>query len=287
MRLAYYPGCSLHATAKEYDQSSRETCRELGIELHEIPDWNCCGATSAHSTSYLLSVALPARNLALAGEMGLDIVIPCAACYQRLRFAQKKIESDRAVRENVIQVTGAPFDKRVEVKSLLEVIAGLDPEIIRSRIVRPLHGLKAVCYYGCLLVRPPGITGFDDPEDPRTMDHLVSLCGAEAVDWGHKTECCGASMGISNEKVALRLVHNILRDADQAGANCIITACPLCQNNLDSRQAHVNRAFGSKFRIPVLYFTQLMGLALGLPPGRLGLNSHFVATESVLKAVGS
>lgn len=287
MKFAYFPGCSLHTTAKEYDQSSRETCRELGIELNEIPDWNCCGATSAHSTSHLLAVALPARNLALAAGMGLDVVIPCAACYQRFRVAQKEIESDRAVREKVIQVTGAPFDKIVEVKSLLEVIAGLDPEMIRSKLVRPLHGLKAVCYYGCLLVRPPGITGFDDPEDPRTMDNLVSTCGGEVLDWGYKTECCGASMGISNEKVTLRLVRSILQAAEQAGANCIVTACPLCQNNLDARQAHVNRAFGAGFQIPVLYFTQLIGLALGLAPGRLGLDSHFVATESVLKLLGS
>lgn len=285
MKFAYYPGCSLQATSKEYDRSSREICRELGIELKDIPDWNCCGATSAHGTSRLLSIALPARNLSLAGDMGLDVVIPCAACYQRMRIARHALKAGNGIRDRVIRVTGTAFDRVVGVKSLLEVAAGLDPTIVRDRLLQPLSGLKAVCYYGCLLVRPPGITGFDDPEDPQTMDNLVSLCGAEVLDWGYKTECCGASQGVSNEKVALRLVHNILRAADRAGADFIVLACPLCQNNLDARQAHVNRAYGTDFRIPVLYFTQVIGLALGLNPGRLGLKSHFVDTRKLLATI--
>ncbi|RJX17783.1 MAG: heterodisulfide reductase subunit B [Desulforudis sp.] len=285
MRYAYYPGCSLHATAREYDQSTREVCGALGIELVEIPDWGCCGATSAHSTSHLLSVALPARNLALAGSMGLDITVPCAACYQRLRYAQIELEQNEAVREKVARVTGTAYDSKVDVKSLLEVVVGLAPETLKSKIVRPLDALKAVCYYGCLLVRPPRVTGFDDPEDPQIMDNLLRTCGAGVLDWGYKTECCGASMGISNEEVTLKLVRDILRVAEKAGADCLVTACPLCQNNLDSRQTHVNRAFGASFEIPVLYFTQLIGLALGIEPGRLGFNSHFVPTDKILKLI--
>lgn len=282
MKFAYYPGCSLQATSKEFDQSSQETCRALGIELNEIPDWNCCGATSAHGTNRLLSIALPARNLALAGETGQDVVIPCAACYQRLRVARHVLQTDPGMRARVAGITGHNFDETVGVKSLLEVVAGLDPEVIRHKLLQPLNGLKAVCYYGCLLVRPPGITGFDDPEDPQTMDRLVALCGAEPLDWGYKTECCGASMGISNEAVTLRLVHKIMRAADEAGADFIVLACPLCQNNLDARQGHVNRAYGTNFRIPVLYFTQMVGLALGLNPGKLGLKTHFVKTGGLL-----
>lgn len=283
MKYAYYPGCSLHATAREYDQSTREVCSALGIELIEIPDWSCCGATSAHSTSHLLSVALPARNLTLAGKMGLDIAVPCAACYQRLRYAQIELDQNEGVREKVAAVTGTAYENKADVKSLLEVVAGLAPEYLKSKIVRPLDGLKAVCYYGCLLVRPPRVTGFDDPEDPQTMDNLMRACGAEALDWGYKTECCGASMGISNEAITLKLVRDILQVAEKAGADCLVAACPLCQSNLDSRQTHINRAFGTSFKMPVLYFTQLIGLALGIEPARLGLKSHFVATAGIVK----
>ncbi|MBO8127615.1 MAG: CoB--CoM heterodisulfide reductase iron-sulfur subunit B family protein [Peptococcaceae bacterium] len=286
MKYAYYPGCSLHATAKEFDASSRVVSRSLGIELEEIEDWSCCGATSAHATNHFLSIALPARNLALAARMGLDVAAPCAACYNRLAGANKVMRNDKEMRRKVNDVIGAEYHGEVTVKSLLEVFASVERERISSQVVKPLNNLKIACYYGCLLVRPPAVTGFDDPEQPVTMDRILQICGAETLEWGYKTECCGASLGLSREPVALRLVHDILRMAVDAGADCLACACPLCQSNLDARQEHVNRAFGTKFKVPVFYFTQLIGLAMGISSRDLKVHSHFVDTSKVLQAIG-
>jgi heterodisulfide reductase subunit B len=277
MNYAYYAGCSLHATGREFDLSARAVCGRLGIGLAEIPDWNCCGASSAHSTSHLLAVSLAARNLALAEAQGAgDIVVPCAACYQRLAVARKELGEDPGLREQVARVTARDYTGRTGVRSLLEVLGGLDAEHLKAQVTQPLSGLKAACYYGCLLVRPPAVTGFDDPEDPRSMDDLVRLAGAEPLPWGYKTECCGAAHGVANEPVTLKLVRDILKVARRAGADCLVCACPLCQNNLDARQEHVNRAFGTDFGLPVLYFTQLLGSAFGLSGRDLGLDKHFV-----------
>jgi heterodisulfide reductase subunit B len=286
VRYSYYSGCSLHATAREFDLSTRAVCRRLGIELAEIPDWNCCGATAAHSTSHLLGVALAARNLALAGEQGLDVLVPCAACYQRLAVARKEMDQNSELWKRVVRITGRDYTDRVGIKSLLEVLAGLDSEQLAAQVVRPLEGLKVACYYGCLLVRPPAVTGFDDPEHPRTMDRLVRLAGAESVDWDYKTECCGAAQGVSNEPVALKLARDILEVASRAGADCLVCACPLCQSNLDARQGHVNRAYGTSLKLPVMYFTQLLGLAFGFDERELGLDTLFVDPRPVIRALG-
>ncbi|MEW6726963.1 MAG: CoB--CoM heterodisulfide reductase iron-sulfur subunit B family protein [Bacillota bacterium] len=282
MKFAYYPGCSLHATAREYDLSTRAVCDRLGIELKELPDWNCCGATSAHSTNHFLSTALPARNLAIADEMGLEVAVPCAACYQRLRMAQNDLARDPVLREKMEAVTGRPYkEEGVRVKSLLELLAG-QGEALKSRVVRPLDGLKVACYYGCLLLRPPAVS-FDDPEHPSSMDGLLEICGAEPIDWGYKTECCGASLSLTDEDVVLKLTRDILAVALGAGAECLVVACPLCHSNLDGRQGHVNKKFGTGFQLPVLYFTQVLGLAMGARPEELGMNIHFVSTDKVFK----
>ena len=285
MKYAYYPGCSLHATAKEFDASGRVVSRGLGLELLEIEDWSCCGATSAHATNHLLSIALPVRNLILAAKSGLDVVAPCAACYNRLAVANMAMKNDEKVRRQINEVTGADYHGEVQVKSLLEVFASVEREHIKSQVANPLNGVKVACYYGCLLVRPPAVTGFDDPEHPVAMDEILQVCGAETVEWGYKTECCGASLGLSRESVALQLTHRILELAVAAGADCLACACPLCQSNLDARQEHVNRAFGTKFKLPVFYFTQLVGLAMGINDRELSLNSHFVDTSTVLQAI--
>lgn len=290
MKFSYYPGCSLHSTAKEYDQSTKAVCAALNIKLEELAGWTCCGATAAHSSDHFLGLALPARNLALLQRTGLDLAVPCAACYQRLRVAELALASDPRLRQEVARATGETFDndgKSGTVRSLLEILAGEQArERIEVAVTRPLDGLRVACYYGCLLVRPPDVTGFDDPEQPHSMDDLLTACGATAVDWDYKTECCGASLALSNEAVVLKLIRDILRVAVASGAQCLAVACPLCHSNLDTRQGHVNRAYGEKFNLPVLYFTQLIGLALGLSPRELGLNSHFVDTGPVLKALG-
>jgi len=286
MKYAYFPGCSLHSTASEYDLSARAVCGALGIELEEIADWNCCGATSAHSLSRELSIALPLRNLAKAEVMGLDVVNPCAACFNRMKSANAIAKDDPELLQSVAEKSGITYGGSVNVLSLLGVIDQLGTEVIQARVKRELTGMKAACYYGCLLVRPPKVAGFDDPEDPKSLDNLVTALGAEAVKWPYKTECCGASLSLAKSEVVVKLTHDILAMAKRAGANCIVTACPLCQGNLDLRQSQVESAYGEQFGLPVFYFTQLMGFAFELPHSSLGFNKHMVSPGSVLAGIG-
>jgi heterodisulfide reductase subunit B len=257
----------------------------MGIELEEIPDWNCCGATSAHSMNKDLSIALPLRNLAKAEEMGLDVVAPCAACYNRLRSADAAAKDHPDVVEPISQKTGIRYNGTIEVFSLLQAVSRLDPEEIKSRMKRDLKGLKVACYYGCLLLRPPSMVNFDDAENPRSLDNLMSTLGAEPIEWPYKTECCGASLSLSKVDHVIKLTHDILSMAKRSGANCIVTACPLCHANLDMRQAQVEEKYGEKFDIPIFYFTQLMGISFGFFNNRLGLDKHMVSPDDVLIAI--
>lgn len=287
MKYAYYPGCSLHSTAKEYDLSTRAVCQALGIELEEVPDWNCCGATSAHSLSRELSIVLPLRNLAKAEEMGLDVVTPCAACFNRLKFADAVVKDDPELLESLTAEYGLSYNGSVNIMSLLAAIGQVGEEAIKAHVTRELTGMKVACYYGCLLVRPPDVVGFDDPENPKSLDDLMATLGAEAVNWPYKTECCGASLSLSKPEVVVKLTHDILAMAKRAGANCISTACPLCQGNLDLRQSQVESSYGERFGLPIFYFTQLMGYAFGLPNSSLGLNKHMVNPTPVLAETGA
>jgi heterodisulfide reductase subunit B2 len=284
MKYAYYPGCSLHGTSIEYDMSTRAVASALGIELEEIPGWTCCGATSAHETSELLALALPARNLLLAQDQGLDVMVCCAACYSRLREANVGIkEGDNHAK--VAEIVGRPYDGEVQTRHFLDIIAneyGLDA--MSAKVEKKLADLKVASYYGCLLVRKPEVVAFDDPENPTFMDDFVSALGATPVDWSHKTECCGGSLGLTRTDVVLRLVRDILEIATEAGADCVMVACPLCQANLDLRQAQINRRFGTNLKVPILYFTQLLGLALDLPVKELGLGKLTVNPSELLKA---
>ncbi|RJX19331.1 MAG: heterodisulfide reductase subunit B [Ammonifex sp.] len=284
MKIGYYPGCSLQSSAKEYDRATRLVARHLGIQLHDINDWNCCGATAAHSMDHFLAAALPARNLIIAEEMGLDVTVPCAACYQRLRLAHRVLAENEETARDISQLIGRPYKGKVRIYSLIETIAGIGLEQLAAQVVRPLKELRVACYYGCLLVRPPG-TGCDDPENPRLMDELLEAAKAETLDWGYKNECCGASLVFSERRLALHLIRNILRNAVDAGATSIACACPLCQSNLDTRQGQVNKEFGTSFAMPIFYFPQLLGLAMGLNPQDLGLGMHFVDPQRAIKAV--
>ena len=285
MRYAYYSGCSLHSTAKEYDISTRAISRALGIELEEIPGWSCCGATSAHVTSELLALALPVRNLLLAQELGLDTVVCCAACYSRFKAANKAMSSDGNYRVQVSEIVGRSYSGEVQVKHLLDVLTneyGLDA--LRAKATRKLTGLRVAAYYGCLLVRPPKVVDFDDPENPTSMDQLANVLGAEAVDWPYKTECCGGSLALTRTDIVLKLSRDILQIAADAGAECLVVACPLCQSNLDLRQAQINKRYKTDFALPILYFTQLVGLALGMGWRELGLNKLIVSPKKLLGA---
>ena len=276
---SYYPGCSLHATAAEYDVSTRLVCQKLGVELRELEDWVCCGASAAHSTDHLLSLALPAHTLKQAEEKGLPLAVPCAMCYSRLRFALHELENKETL-DLVSRTIGRELSTAVTVKHLLQVLADED---IPLPIVKPLSGLKVACYYGCLLVRPPEVVGFDDAENPQTMDHLMERLGAEAIDWGLKTNCCGAGVAFARLDVVLKLSHRILSLAQKSGADCVAVACPMCHANLDMYQKDMTVKLGWKTELPVLYFTQLMGLSLGFSPKELLLDKHITNPLPMLR----
>ncbi len=283
MKYAYYPGCSLHSTATEYEETTRTVCATLGVELAEIPDWNCCGATSAHATNHLLSLALPARDLAKAEQMGLDVVAPCAACYNRMAQTIHETKDNEVLRHKVSQVIGAEYQGTVKAKSLLEVLAAdIGPKVVEAKVQKPLKGLKVAAYYGCLLVRPPAVTGWDDAENPQSMERLMTALGAETVDWSHKTECCGASLTISRTDIVAKLTHDILDAAKAAGADAIVCACPMCQANLDGRQGLVEKTYKTQYHLPVFYFTQLMSLAFGKEPYKLGFARHSIDPRELL-----
>ena len=281
MRLGYYPGCSLHATAREFDQSLRAIAAPLGIELTELDDWSCCGATSAHATNHLLAVSLAARNLALAEAQGHPaLVAPCAACYSRLATARHEIDRDAALAKRVREILGRPFENAVKVLSIAEVLRDA-AKTIAERTTRPLHGLKVACYYGCLLVRPAAVTGFDDAEAPSSMEDVVRAVGGEPVEWRMKLDCCGGGFSLSRTASVLRLGRGIVDDARDAGAQAIAVACPMCHSNLDFRQKAMARGPGAE-ELPILFITQVVGLGLGLDPAVLGLNRHFVDTAPVM-----
>ncbi|HIQ01046.1 MAG TPA: heterodisulfide reductase subunit B, partial [Anaerolineales bacterium] len=253
MRIAYYPGCTIGTTAVEFGLSTDAVCEALGVELVELEDWNCCGASSAHSLNHELSLSLPARNVALAQEEGLDIVAPCPACYQHVLAADRRLREDEAWRREMEGLLDFTYTGRPHTRHLLEVLS--EPEVleaIRERTTRPLAGLRVVSYYGCVLVRPPEVTGWDDPEHPMRMDRVVEALGAEPVDWSYKVDCCGASLALSRADVVIALSTRLADAAREAGADLIACACGMCQINLDTRQA-------LEEKVPVLYFTELMG----------------------------
>ncbi len=285
MKYAYYPGCSLHSTAKEYDMSIRAAFRGLNIGLEEIPEWVCCGASSAHVTSEILAHALPAKTLAGVDRDAKGVVVPCIACYSRFRTANTALREDPELRAQVKSAVGVVYNGEIPVRHPLDVIVndyGLDA--IREKVSKELAGLRVASYYGCLLTRPPEIASFDrDPENPTSMDDLVVALGGEVADWPYKTECCGASLSFTRTDIALRLSRDVLAMAADADADCIAVACPMCQSNLDLRQRAINRKYGTSFEIPIIYFTQLIGLALGIAPRELGLGLHSVNPKNLLK----
>lgn len=286
MKLAYYPGCSADGSGIEYGMSMQRTAEILGIELVELEDWNCCGATSGHNTDKLLSLALPARNLAIAEKIGLPMLAPCAACYNRHRTAEHAIKHDEKMRQTIAQVIDQDLEGTVETVSILDILANqIGVDSISAKVTQPLLGMKTACYYGCLLVRPQEHTGFDDPEDPQTMDRVVRALGAEPVQWSHKTECCGAALVTSRPDVGTRMMYQILRDAQESGAECIVTACPLCGLNLDMRQKAVEKEFNVQFDLPIYYVTELLALACGETPKAVGLERHFVEAGRYLNIV--
>ena len=279
MKTGFYPGCSLDGTSREYNESVRAVARELGLKLAEIDDWNCCGATAAHSMSRELSLALPARVLALAERQGFsEVVVPCASCYNRLSVAAHELAADSGLASRITAATGMEYSGKVRILNVLQWLGKYAADVLPAKVRAPFAH-RVACYYGCLLVRPHKVLGFDRLEDPQTMDSMMRTLGAEPIDWAFKTECCGAGLSISRTDLVGKLSANILGDARDRGAEAVIVACPMCHSNLDMRRAAINRQLAEPTDIPVIYITQAIGLALGLPRKELGLQRHIVEVK--------
>ena len=281
MKVSYYPGCSLEATARDYQESLAYVCQELGIELAEVPDWSCCGATAAHSIDPFLSLALPTRNLALAEAIGLDLVVPCPMCFNRLQTAAHELKQE--------PVEGLPyaFSGRIRVWDLLDFLSqeALLPAI-QSRIQQPLKNLSVVCYYGCMANRPPKVTGAQEYENPRNMDRLLTALGAQVPDWSYKTDCCGASHTVARPDIVQTLVQRLYDRALEAGAEAIVVSCQMCQANLDMTQAKISELSQKPYNLPVYYFTELIGAAWKAPQVKTWLSRHLVNPIPLLQGKG-
>jgi len=285
MKYSYYPGCSLHSTAKEYNLSIHAVSSALGLELEEIPGWFCCGATPAHQTEELLALALSAKNLLLAKNG--EVAVACAACFNSLCTANFLLSKDESLRGKVKKVLGEEYSGEVKVKHFLDIlIRDVGIGRLSEKATKGLNGLKIASYYGCLLTRPPKVMSFDDPEDPQSMDEIIAALKGEPLFWSHKTECCGASLSLPKTDIVLKLGYYILSAARRAGAQCIAVACPMCQGNLDLRQKQIEKTFNVTYKIPILYITQLIGLAFGIGEKELGLNMHSVDPRPLLKEMG-
>lgn len=285
-QYAYYPGCSLESLATSYHISALASASKLDVELQEIEDWNCCGATAYFHADELLAHTLVARNLALAEKVGLDFVAPCSGCYKNAYFTNAHLKEDPDLADHInfalaadnLQIAG-----QTNVKHLIEVfIDDVGLEEIKNRAVSPLEGLRVAPYYGCQLVRPR--KNGEEIENPQFFEALLSAMGAVPVDYATKTRCCGGSLIITNRKAALDMIFELLQDAANRQVDVIATICPMCNVNLEVYQQHVNREYGTKFSIPAMYFTQLLGLALGIAPDKLGIGKELVVMAPQLLA---
>ncbi len=285
MRYAYYPGCSAEHLASAYQDSLKLIADFLKIELETIPDWNCCGATEYMSVDRLGAYSLVARNLALVPEGLQQVVAPCSACYLNLRKTDKVMSEYPEINNNVNAALSAAklsySPGKLEIRHILDVLVNdIGVEAIKGKVISPLTHLRVAPYYGCMLVRPN--IGYDHPEYPQTMDSLLSAIGADVVDFSMKAYCCGGHMPHIKAITGYEILRRILKDAHDKKADIIAVACPVCQLNLDAYQHDVNRNFSTDFNIPVLFFTQLMGLAFGMTPGSLGVGKEITSAERVL-----
>jgi heterodisulfide reductase subunit B len=276
MKVGFFPGCSLEGSAREYNESLQAIAPVLGFELSEVPDWNCCGATAAHTLNHKLALALPARILALAEKAGLtELLVPCSACYTRLAATRDELIHDEALRRDISSIIELPVTGRTKVLNVLDVLAACASDGLKDKVRKPFAH-KVACYYGCYLTRPEKLASCKRAEDPQEMDDILRLVGAEPVDWAFKVECCGAGLSVSRTGSVAELSGRIVADAADRGAEAIIVACPMCHTNLDLRRDAITEKRQTPYSIPVLYVSQAIGLALGLSPRSLGLHRHHV-----------
>jgi heterodisulfide reductase subunit B len=280
---ALFPGCSLEKMARGYLNSTKETTAKLGIELKELEDWNCCGATAYFHVDEILAYTLCARNLAMAEKQGLDVVAPCAACFKNMYFTRRYLMEDPDLAEHInyaLEEDGLEFSGTSSVRHLLDIFANdVDRQALQASVTNPLKGLRVVPYYGCQVVRPQ--KDHEDVEQPQFFEGILEAIGATPVDFPDKTRCCGGSLVITSRQAALSLVRVLLQSATDRQAAVIATACPMCQMNLECYQQQVNLEFGTNLSIPIMYFTQIIGLAMGISPKRLGIGAELVSTTPI------
>jgi heterodisulfide reductase subunit B len=273
---SYFPGCTSHSTTVEYDHSTKAVLKTLGVELVEIEDWNCCGAAAVHSMNKFLSLCLPARNIAMAQRRDLELVVPCAGCFNMLKRTEHALKTDPEMRREVESTVGFTYREDLKIRALIDmVVNGIGFGRIEERVQKPLTGLKVAPYYGCALVRHPKVTQLDEPENPQYLDTLMSSLGANPVEWSFKTDCCGADLALTHGDVVVKLVNRIVGMAKEAGAECLVCSCGLCQINLEMRQD------AAALGLPVFYFTELMGIAFGLK-GTQWWSKHVINPSTLL-----
>lgn len=276
MKTGIYPGCSLNGSARDYNESVFALAEAFGLVLEQVNDWNCCGATAAHNLNRELSLALPARILSLAEQNGMEeIIVPCAACYNRLTVTQKELKKDPLLKNRVTEIIEMDYKGSSKIINVIEWIDKYIVPQLDGKIVKPF-GHKVACYYGCLLVRPHKVLSYDRPEDPQSMDLVMSKLGADPLYFPYKTECCGAGLSMSRTDIVSKLSGKIIEDAVDRGAEAIIVACPMCHSNLDMRRNDINKYWKKDFTIPVIFITQAIGMAIGLDRRKTGLKRHFV-----------
>ncbi|MDR0842804.1 MAG: CoB--CoM heterodisulfide reductase iron-sulfur subunit B family protein [Acidobacteriota bacterium] len=278
--FSYFPGCSLHGTSKEFDESVHGVLSLLDVKLHELDDWTCCGATSAHALDEKLAVEMPARNLAIAEKANLDLLVPCASCYSRFKGAEYAVKQHG-------EKNSFDYKGNVPIRFVTDYLCDKEQVTeIKKKLVKKLTGLKAVCYYGCLPVRPPKLTGIKDYENPMHMDNLLRQLGSDPLQWSYKTDCCGASLMFTRLDIFKKLIGKILTKAKETGADCMVACCSMCQMNMDTRQQEVEKDLGKAIGLPVLYYTELIGLAMGHPDVEKWLKRHFVDPIPMLRSKG-
>jgi heterodisulfide reductase subunit B2 len=281
MEFSYYPGCTLKGSAQELDESFRTVAERLGVSLREIPDWTCCGASSAHMVDQYLELALPAKDLMTAERLGKDVVAPCAGCHVRMKAASHHLLKDKDLQARF------PFKGEINVLSGMEMFDVKELRTtLKERVVKPLEGLKIVPYYGCYAVRPIDIVQPPDAENPMLMDRVLEAMGAEVLSWPYKTDCCGGSLALTRTDLVLQLSGKLIDMAKTVGADAMVTMCPMCQANLDTRQADMARATGKVYQMPIIFLTELMGVALQTPNAKHWLSKHLVSPESMLASKG-
>ena len=286
MDIAYYPGCTLQASSALYDVQSRRVFSEIGITLKEIEDWNCCGATSAGKIDDFLSVAMPARNLGIAEASGFtEMVIPCSACYSKTLVAQKQLEDNPALKEEINTELSKKIEGKIKISSILEVLlTKVESGELAEKVTKKLKGLNPVCYYGCMQTRfSYNVPVPDDVENPQGMETILKVLGVKSLDWNYKTDCCGASASINDQEAALNLMAKIMKDAVARGANCFVVTCPMCQLNMDAYQDQFCKKYGISARLPVYFITELIGLAIGISIEELQIDRHFIDASKLLK----